>query len=250
MNNYFIMAYWIALMVKDNQVDRSVLSNYVDSPATEVKEMTTSDEAKFLPVLSACCGNQSKLSRLIKGVPLYFDLLGQGDMDVKDFPVVGVKYSIATTIDGFSNEVNTAYVWSGKCCEDAYNCAITMMAQTYLNRIVTRSSNVAIPSDGDVVKLVAGGSCQGMNNHSMWAAIIHYCIDTGQADLEEAITIAPSLRQNKYLEVVYLPQSVLRGDLVMLMLRRLTKGTRRFCPSATMGKFIGRVHQMAIHAYE
>ncbi|KAL0866942.1 hypothetical protein Bca101_046060 [Brassica carinata] len=148
----------------------------------------------------------------------------------------------------------TAYVHTMRELDSAYNLILYGMCQQYPSPLFGGVEHVKIPADGDAIYLVGYSPMKCYRNvvvtlELVMDTMIEYSDQFGLGEeLESAMIIACSLRQNRYLEKVGLPAVLSNCDLIYPALTEPeTGGGVREKPtlSKKAAVMLGRFHQMS-----
>lgn len=204
------------------------------------------DGAKIINNFRAAMRGQDKLTRLVKGALLWMDLMEDGSTQYGD-SIASVTYgtrSVAALAD------ETAYVWSDQPGDDVYNAFIYAMCQEYPHPSYGGHAPVHIPADGDNILLMCSGGINPgarpvITAQLAYASLSVYAQSFRVTDqLEHALCIAASLRENRYLTTFGLPRVSSLVDAVYPCCNfRHNEEFQRTQPTSAMLKVFGRAYQ-------
>ncbi|CAN8255073.1 unnamed protein product [Cochlearia groenlandica] len=163
--------------------------------------------------------NEGKLSRLVKGCLIYLDHLESGPKTYLKADINTLEYNVKNLTRAMYFK-ETAYVSTKHELEPAYNMILYAMCQECPSPLFGGVDHVKIPDDGKVIYLVGYSPIKHYRNvvvtpELVMHALVEYSNQFWLAEeLESAMIIACSLRQNRYLEVVRLPDVHSCCDLI------------------------------------
>ena len=219
--------------------------------STEVKTPSMASKVdSILRLYSIGSAGQNKITRLVKGCLIYLDRLESGGARFPDMAYQGIPYTVDALYDRLG-EANISYVYSTMPENETYNHFLYAMCEQYPHPRLGGVSHVKIPADGKHVYLVAKNVHPGVRNVYLTASVvmgflIQYADDFNLGeDLEKAMVIACSLRENRYLKSVQLPKVMSVTDLIWPVIVKPTNGIgSKTLMNAESAKVIGRYHQM------
>ncbi|KAI6698982.1 hypothetical protein NL676_019101, partial [Syzygium grande] len=162
---------------------------------------------------------QNKLTILVKGCLIFLDLLEQGGKEYAHFFAKTLKYDV----DGLNNAMNfadSAFVFSTDGHAHGYNCFLYSMCEDYPHHTLGGASHVSILADATNIFLVSYIVTELavkvlVTPEIARSALIRYADQFNlENQLEQALAIACSLRENKYLVKVGLRAVSSNVDLV------------------------------------
>ena len=217
----------------------------------EVRDDNSTRMPLLLKVFQCGAGGQNKLTRLVKGCLMYLDRLEHGPMTVAHAELSTLQYNVESLIGTLEME-NTAFVYTKHDLSPSHNLILFSMCQAYPSVYLGGADHVSVPADGRYIVLVGSNPLRYCTDTYVSAELIigtlieyadQFCLGK---DLETAMAIACSLRQNRYLEVVGLPAVLSTCDLIAPALGRMEAGvTEKTLLSHGAATMIGRFHQMA-----
>ena len=217
----------------------------------EVRDDNSTRMPLLLKVFQSGAGGQNKLTRLVKGCLMYLDRLENGPVTIAHAELSTLQYNVESLISTLEME-NTAFVYTKHDLSPSHNLILFSMCQAYPSLYLGGADHVHVPADGRYVVLVGSNPLRYCEDTYVSAELIigtlieyadQFCLGK---DLETAMAIACSLRQNRYLEVVGLPAVLSTCDLIAPALGRMEAGvTEKTLLSHGAATMIGRFHQMA-----
>ena len=238
--------------LKEGRVrDLTKFANATALGMREVRDEGSTKSDQLARVFKTGSMGQNKLTRLVKGCLLYLDRLEFGTITLRSVMPSSIRYNVDSLVATLQMK-NTAFVYSRYERSKSYNVIVYAMCQQYPSPLLGGVEHVSVPADGEHVLLVSKLP-QGVFNNVMITAelvmgsLIDYCEQFCLGDeLEAAMVIACSLRQNRYLETVSLPAVMDKCDLIYPALGQLEAGvTQKTVLSLEAATMIGRFHQMA-----
>ncbi|CAA7031226.1 unnamed protein product [Microthlaspi erraticum] len=229
------------------------LDRFVDMTCIYTRNVTRSDAYRLVALFRSGAYVQCKLTRLVKGCLIYLDHLESGKKTYARADLQTLDYKVKDLLAAMSFRSNTAYVYAKHEEDPAYSLILYAMCQQYPSPLFGGVDHVKIPADGDVIYLVGSSPVKHYRNvvvshQQVMASLITYADQFWlEEELESAMIIACSLRQNRYLEVVGLPAVVSQCDLVYPALSGNDAGgvREKTFLAKEAAVMLGRFHQMA-----
>nr|GLL30374.1 putative viral coat protein [Ipomoea trifida] len=235
-------------MIKD-------LNEFAGLTGLNVEQLRNINASKYLQLLRMfefSTAGQSKLTRLVKGCLMFLDHLKSGPMQYEGHEIVGIEYNAENLVRALTYE-DTAYVFSTNNDDDSaeINAILYGMCEQYPHPVFGGCSNVSIPADAKSIKLV-GYKVDPVKTdviiraEIVWGVLLQYAHQFSlREDLEAALIIACSLRENKYMSKATLPKVVSLCDLVY---PAMTKHQYVFGENTLIDSggaiMVGRFHQL------
>lgn len=229
------------------------LTRFVDMTGIYSRHVTRSEAQRLVPLFLSGASGQCKLTRMVKGCLIYLDHLESGTKTYARADLQTINYKAKELLSAMSFR-NTAYVYTKQEDDPACNLILYAMCQQYPGPLFGGVDHVKIPADGDDIYLVGYSPVKHYHNvvvspeHIMGTLIEYSNQFWLWEELESAMIIACSLRQNRYLDVVGLPAVVSQCDLIYpsLSWRVDEAGVReKTLLSKEAAVMLGRFHQMA-----
>lgn len=216
--------------------------------------MGPEDIHTFENLVSAAAAGTSKFTRLVKGMLIYVDLLHGGSQRLSGDLNNMLDYEPGPVLGSFRAQ-NRSYAYCSKTASKAYCVLMHLIGIEYPPRWggYTGQGNVAIPADSEDHYLVCydrmtpGRFTCTMTEQLVWIGMVNYAKEMGVADqLEEALIVACSLHDNRYLSKASLPRVESTIDLIRPVFS-MPNTDDNFKPviDKDMSVIIGRTHQMS-----
>ncbi|ACT79251.1 capsid protein [Cryphonectria nitschkei chrysovirus 1] len=213
----------------------------------------SADEANNLQyAINVACGGASKLTRLVKGMMLYLEVLKAGELTVKMRPLTHMNYT-ETDVAAAGRTSDRSYIYNSLPGAEMHELVLTCMASAYPRPGCV--SNVSIPSDAPVNVMIARGTQvttplnRLLNPVMVMSSVCRYATDTDcGSQLHAALLIASSLSQNRYFECATLPKVVSYADMLMPAVTKTDSQSARPQVTQELVVSLGRLHQMVSFA--
>lgn len=214
-----------------------------------IRALPDSDMSMFKTLLNSVIAGQSKLTRLVKGFLMLLECMERDSIDVTLDVQNFIVYNPANVINSF-RQGDRAYVYNSAPRSNPHTAVLWRMCGEYPPPELA-GSHVYIPADAGNVFMVLQGELveRGANVHLtpglIYASIMTYAMDVSCTEhLQEALIIACSLQQNRYLSRVRLPTVVSTYDLMIPGFMQTTTRMDKPILTRQMAVSIGRLHQM------
>lgn len=236
-----------------NLTERSKLQKATGWDTLVVQAMSVDDITTLGNLVRSAAGGHNKITRLVKGMMLYIDLLHDGRQEFNGLINNIIPYQAAQVLASFRAR-GRSHAFCSKPSSVAYIVLMHLVGQRYpfnAGGLVCRG-NAVIPADSQEHYVVVRGAVGGpgyrctLTPASVWTGIVCYAREMEVSDqLEEAMIIACSLYENRYLREVGLPKVESTVDLIrpMFNLTR-TDDSEKPIIDADAAIVVGRVHQM------
>ena len=218
----------------------------------DVKDLFAPNVPALLQLFKGNGGGQHKLTRLVKGALMYFDLLEKENHIIVGLEPRWVEYKVGSVLAA-ARYKNSAFAYSSKPDSLAYNAILYCMCLEYPNQYIPGKKHIKIPADATRVYLVAAEKTEDMGDvmvtsELVFSTMLTYCNDFSlTTEMEEAFAIASALRENKYLERASLPRVISQVDLVAPGLSRMQASLlEKPVMNIPASKILGRVFQMSV----
>lgn len=247
-----IVTHELAPMMRDGKArDLTKFASATGLGMKEVRDDNSRNMPLLMDVFQSGSVGQNKLTRLVKGCLMYIDRLELGPTTVRHAELSTMKYNVESLIGTLDLE-DTAFVYTKHDTAPSHNLILYSMCQSYPSPYLGGADHVHIPADGRYIVLVGNNPTRYCQDTYVSAELImgtmieyaeYFCLGN---QIEAAMAIACSLRQNRYFKVVGLP-SVLSGcDVIAPALGRLEAGvTEKTMLSIGAATMLGRFHQMS-----
>lgn len=216
----------------------------------EVRNSEAHRAGELVKVFATGTYGQSKIARLVKGCMLYLDFKEKGPRTYESFSLKGMEYRVKDLVKTLDYE-DTAYVFNSNDGSNTASAILYSMCQEYPHPVFGGVAHVTIPADASSILLVAYSYPKTkfqvmITAETIWGALVQYADQFRLGgDLEAALAIACSLRQNKYFTTVTLPGVISTCDIIYPAMTRMKDGvTMKTLISGDAAAMLGRVHQM------
>jgi hypothetical protein len=230
--------------------DLTKFAGMVGLNVEQVRNTEAHKAGQLLRVFQNGMSGQNKLTRLVKGCLMYLDLLESGAREYENVLIQSLQYTVKDLVESLDIE-DAAYVFSVNEKSSTTSAILFGMCEEYPNPTFGGCQHIKIPADGKNIYLVGYDKILGkvkvfLTPQLVWGTLVQYCerFRLGK-DLESALAIACTLRENRYMTKVYLPAVLSTCDLVFPAMNRVVRGVdEKSLINSEAAVMFGRVHQM------
>lgn len=203
-------------------------------------------------IIGSAVGGYSKLTRLVKGFLVYLHALEDGPLNLDVLPLRAVEFSEAN-IAQEARVADQAYIYNSLPQFHVHEAMLAIMCNQYPPPGL--GCHLTIPADAPKSIMIGRGAMSTtlmrprLTAELVYAAVNRYALDTDcVSELQPALMIAMSLKQNRYFTHASLPKVVSFCDLMAPCIVHNGKAETRANLTAPMSIAVGRLHQMVSFA--